>query len=137
MVRHCVSIDERRAKFRQDLIYQGAQQQTKRDGHSHRSKHLHDFVHDRYRARRSAIAAPSPAAKEASRGRRDTLVPEDSEHAFRPHSRSRSRATNRHSSRDGNSFEDRRSVASGLVRDTGAESDAESDSDEQDIDEIW
>ncbi|KOS20361.1 Uncharacterized protein ESCO_005313 [Escovopsis weberi] len=39
VIRHAVSIDERRAKFRQDLIYQ----QSKR---LKRRRHLHDQIHD-------------------------------------------------------------------------------------------
>ncbi|RYP03967.1 hypothetical protein DL764_004764 [Monosporascus ibericus] len=55
----------------------------------------------------------------------------EEEHAFRPHSRSKSRATNRASSRDGIIVEDGKSEASQVIYDS------DSDDDEQDIDEIW
>lgn len=129
VIRHCVSIDERRAKFRQDLIYQGAQQKPQKKRLSHHSKHLHDFVHDRYRTRRQSVPLPTDTKEDPNRGRRDTLSPNDGEYAFRPRSRSRSRATNR-SSRCGNSIDDGKSYVSG-------DSDADSDSDPQDIDEVW
>ena len=129
VIRHCVSIDERRAKFRQDLIYQGAQQKPQKKRLSHHSKNLHDFVHDRYRTRRQSVPLPTDTKEDPNRGRRDTLSPNDGEYAFRPRSRSRSRATNR-SSRCGNSIDDGKSYVSG-------DSDADSDSDPQDIDEVW
>ncbi|KAI1136232.1 hypothetical protein F5Y05DRAFT_405497 [Hypoxylon sp. FL0543] len=121
VIRHCVSIDERRAKFRQDLIYQGGRQ-----GHTnHQSRrHIHDMVHEKYRARRGTVAGPTSG--KAERGRRETLAPLD-ERTFRPHSRSRSRTSR--GSNDGTS-----QMADGHSRFVD---DDESDDDEQDIDEIW
>ncbi|KAI2640054.1 hypothetical protein GGS21DRAFT_504835 [Xylaria nigripes] len=111
VIRHCVSIDERRAKFRQDLMYQKLAQ----DHISHHRQALHD-LHMKYRAHHtSAVPADGTA-----RGRRATLAPPD-ERTFRPRSRSVSRATR--------STCDARSAVSHL-------DDDESD-DEQDIDEIW
>ncbi|KAI0891685.1 hypothetical protein F4806DRAFT_482160 [Annulohypoxylon nitens] len=120
VIRHCVSIDERRAKFRQDLIYQGANK-----GQRHR--HLHEIVHEKYRARRSAVVAGNMNPKQ-ERGRRETLAPPE-ERVFRPHSRSRSRTTKgsldlTSQPGDGHSH----------VIDDAEESD---DDEEQDIDEIW
>ncbi|KAI1455625.1 hypothetical protein F4805DRAFT_267759 [Annulohypoxylon moriforme] len=119
VIRHCVSIDERRAKFRQDLIYQGANK-----GQKHR--HLHEIVHEKYRARRGAIAGANLDIK-SERGRRATLAPPE-EHAFRPHSRSRSRTT-----RDSIDLTSQAGDGRSHVIDYGEES----DDDEQDIDEIW
>jgi uncharacterized protein (DUF2235 family) len=128
VIRHCVSIDERRAKFRQDLIYQGSQAKKKREQHG-QHKHFHDIFHDRYRARRPALSGP-PGHKPsvASRGRRETLAP--TEHAYRPHSRSRSRTT-RGSPCDQRSLEDAKSEVSHI------EYGSDSEDDDQDIDEIW
>ncbi|KAI1632144.1 hypothetical protein F4809DRAFT_629038 [Biscogniauxia mediterranea] len=121
VVRHCVSIDERRAKFRQDLIYQGA-------SHSSHRK-FHEIVHEKYRARRAAHAGTA-AADDGPRGRRDTLAPPD-EHAFRHHhSRSISRAS-RWSTDGDNLADDSKSAGSHKTYDS------DSDNDEQDIDEIW
>ena len=88
MIRHCVSIDERRAKFRQDLIYQNAENKKKssstrrshRGGNHlhHRDRHDDDNKdhqretedptgrHERYRLRRAAVSPtvlpPQPRA---------------------------------------------------------------------------
>ncbi|KAI1104346.1 hypothetical protein F4804DRAFT_341865 [Jackrogersella minutella] len=122
VIRHCVSIDERRAKFRQDLMYQGVQG----NGAHRKHRHLHEIVHEKYRSRRGATGSISYDKPE--RGRRETLAPPD-EHTFRPHSRSMSQTTRDSVDRaiqadDGNS----------QIADDGEESD---DDDEQDIDEIW
>lgn len=119
VIRHCVSIDERRAKFRQDLIYQ----KRPEDGHHHL---LHD-LHEKYRARRQAISGPH-SADGTARGRRATLAPPE-ERAFRRHSRSASRASR--STMDGHGHTpDVRSDISHLDGD-------DSDDEGQDIDEIW
>lgn len=123
VIRHCVSIDERRAKFRQDLIYQGGNRSKR---HAHR--HLHEVVHDRYRAKRGSTSGPSLGNRQ-ERGRRETLAPVD-ERAFRPHSRSRSR-TSRGSTDGASQVRDNKADPSFI--DDGDES----DDDEQDIDEIW
>ncbi|KAI1800010.1 hypothetical protein F4811DRAFT_541352 [Daldinia bambusicola] len=120
VIRHCVSIDERRAKFRQDLIYQGV-------GKGHRP--LHEAMYEKYRARRGAISGLTSVNK-SERGRRETLEPLD-EHAFRPHSRSRSQATR--SSIDKRSQPSEAKPESTQMADVGNDS----DDDEQDIDEIW
>ncbi|KAI0431173.1 hypothetical protein F5Y09DRAFT_355240 [Xylaria sp. FL1042] len=118
VIRHCVSIDERRAKFRQDLMYQ-RQPESRRHHHHHM---LHG-IHEKYRARRPSVSMADGAA----RGRRVTLAP-PAESAFRSHSRSVSRATR--STTDGQ----------GQAGDAGSvmsRIDDDSDDDEQDIDEIW
>ncbi|RWA13215.1 hypothetical protein EKO27_g1895 [Xylaria grammica] len=120
VIRHCVSIDERRAKFRQDLMYQ-----KRPAGHHHHHHNVLHELHEKYRARRSSLAtAPDGVA----RGRRQTLAP-PTERAFRPHSRSASRATV--STADGHTgAPDARSEVS-------HPDGYESDDDEQDIDELW
>ncbi|KAH9994374.1 hypothetical protein F4779DRAFT_631776 [Xylariaceae sp. FL0662B] len=128
VIRHCVSIDERRAKFRQDLIYQGVGK-----GCSHHRDHamhhkLHD-MHEKYRARRRMAVSGPESANDTDRGRRETLAPPD-EHAFRPHSRSRSRTTKGSIDRS-SQMADVRSEASRMLDDDS------SDDDDQDIDEIW
>ncbi|KAI0376179.1 hypothetical protein F5Y04DRAFT_292884 [Hypomontagnella monticulosa] len=126
VIRHCVSIDERRAKFRQDLMYQGATR-GRSDHQSHR--HLHEIVHEKYRARRGAVSG-STSNNKSERGRRETLAPLN-EQAFRPHSRSRSRTTR--GSADGASQigDDKIDIPQDI------DEDDESDDDEQDIDEVW
>ncbi|KAI2618257.1 hypothetical protein GGS26DRAFT_384026 [Hypomontagnella submonticulosa] len=123
VIRHCVSIDERRAKFRQDLMYQGAAK-----GHQSR-RHLHEMVHEKYRARRGAVSG-SASNNKSERGRRETLAPLN-EQAFRPHSRSRSRTTR--------GSTDRASQIGNDKADTPEDIDEadESDDDDQDIDEVW
>ncbi|KAI0155373.1 hypothetical protein GGR52DRAFT_577326 [Hypoxylon sp. FL1284] len=126
VIRHCVSIDERRAKFRQDLMYQGASTtQSSRLPH-HR---MRDKVHEKYRAKRGSVWAPA-SPNQPERGRRETLAPLEEE-AFRPHSRSRSRATR--ASADGASQYREAKAEDAQVIDDGDLS----DDDEQDIDEIW
>lgn len=127
VIRHCVSIDERRAKFRQDLIYQGVNK-SKPDHHPH--KHVREKIHEKYRARRGTNSGSVSADNKQVRGRRETLAPLD-ESAFRPHSRSKSRTTR-------GSF-DQGSQAGGNNPDNNQTFDDadESDDDEQDIDEIW
>ncbi|KAI1262635.1 hypothetical protein F5Y18DRAFT_418776 [Xylariaceae sp. FL1019] len=121
VIRHCVSIDERRAKFRQDLMYQKKPEK----GHHHHVPVLSD-MHQKYRARRPAVSVPKDQDQKF-RERRQTLAPE--EHAYRPHSRSRSRAT--------------RTSVEGRPHTPEAPSeisrmyDDDSDDDEQDIDELW
>jgi len=87
---------------------------------------LHD-LHEKYRTRRLAVSG-QVSVDGTTRGRRATLAPPD-EHAFRPHSRSVSRATR--SSADGHRpGTDGRSEISQVYDD-------DSDDEEQDIDEIW
>ncbi|KAI1642736.1 uncharacterized protein F4817DRAFT_351992 [Daldinia loculata] len=124
VIRHCVSIDERRAKFRQDLIYQG----VSKDHKTHR--HLHEVMHEKYRTRQGAVSGLAPSNK-PERGRCETLAPPN-EHTFRPHSRSRSRATRSSVDRTSQVGDDKPGIAH--MTDIDKDSD---DDDEQDIDEIW
>ncbi len=114
VIRHAVSIDERRAKFRQDLIYQSANGSSKK--HRDARQVLHD-VHEKYRARRHSLQAAvssvihhQSGAEEKPRGRLQSQLSdmtgsgdentEDAENPapYRAHSRSRSRDS--HSLRD-------------------------------------
>ncbi len=108
VIRHAVSIDERRAKFRQDLIYQSDQvgKSSSQGGHHHqhhRQHHPHlqqqdNDPNERYRRRSSTVTLkPTTKAEQVEdRGRRPQLeVPEMDEMApYRARSHStRSRAT--------------------------------------------
>ncbi|KAK7937987.1 uncharacterized protein PG986_014855 [Apiospora aurea] len=142
VIRHCVSIDERRAKFRQDLIYQGAAEKEKKHKRHHyvpqfnvsRGKNTSTngacaaTSNERYRARRSAVSQPSQQQPRSSvadeRGRRDTLRLPDTERTYRPHSRSRSRTP-------------RGSVEAPSTSHVDFEYESDSEDDCQDIDEIW
>ncbi|KAK4441983.1 hypothetical protein QBC34DRAFT_456886 [Podospora aff. communis PSN243] len=143
VIRHAVSIDERRAKFRQDLIYQ-SDRPKKDKGRNHAQEKLHE-IHEKYRRRGSA--AVKDAVKGGDRGRRTTLaVPDDpAPYRTRSHSTRRSRQTRmteaseasegEHAIPDGQS---EYSVAPHPHTDD-AESLTESSEDEhdQDIDEVW
>lgn len=150
-IRHAVSIDERRAKFRQDLMYQSEE----RRAHHHRHHHdpmqighmMHD-IHEKYRHRPSLVAgmeAPASCkthmAQTEDRGRRAsnngklTLPGADEANGsapYRAHSRSKSRATHK--------TVDTATDYSDIVPSDDGHSDGfESDEDEveQDIDEVW
>ncbi|KAI1850372.1 hypothetical protein JX265_002270 [Neoarthrinium moseri] len=120
VIRHCVSIDERRAKFRQDLIYQG----NGKDRRSRSHHRLHDVIDEKYRVRRAAVSGPSQMNGQP-RGRQGTLAPPDAQNVFRPRSRSRSRTP-------------RGSIdVASMTSNADFGYDADSDDEGQDIDEIW
>jgi hypothetical protein len=125
MIRHAVSIDERRAKFRQDLMYQGSNKHKATQAH-HSSHGIH-AMQDMYRQRRPASGKPAKHDEKnrqdrPSRGRHDTLAVPDEDTAFRPHSRSRSRAA----------------TSDNVSEYSHVEYEYESEDDgEQDIDEVW
>lgn len=150
VVRHAVSIDERRAKFRQDLIYQSAQKRACKDRHGHpglmaREK-LHEFQ-EKYRGRSHHQLGNSGAGGEQggrNRGRRPTLSVPEEEAPYRTRSHSvRSRRTNRSgvSGRDGPMMHDGHSeVSIGAhpeTDDDGEDFEESEDEHEQDIDEVW
>jgi hypothetical protein len=133
VIRHCVSIDERRAKFRQDLIYQGSKKDR---AHAHDQDNalgrLGDRLHQRYRARH-----PGHSHGPREHRGREPAPPIDHEEAYRPRSRSgRSRSQAPRSSTDGNSFFGSKSNVSKFSADGDLDS-VDSDEDDQDIDEIW
>ncbi|ROT38440.1 hypothetical protein SODALDRAFT_333015 [Sodiomyces alkalinus F11] len=141
VVRHAVSIDERRAKFRQDLMYQQPGRNRRRH---HAMQGLIDLsplneaiqgLHERYRPH-WRMGGPTAEASARADGRgRDTVRPEqdgeDRPAPYRRHSRSRSRATSR---RAGNEPVDHVSMHSRMpLSELGYDSDEE----DQDIDEVW
>lgn len=153
-IRHAVSIDERRAKFRQDLMYQSEE----RKGYNHHRRRdpmqvgtMINDIHEKYR-RRSSVAtganAPPPSrqrggtAQTEDRGRRASqhngklTVPGPDETGgpapYRAHSRSKSRATRK-------TAETATDYSEIAPYDDGDSDDFESEEDEeeQDIDEVW
>ncbi|KAJ4370380.1 hypothetical protein N0V83_004898 [Neocucurbitaria cava] len=66
VIRHAVSIDERRAKFRQDLISQEKPDRSMYYKRHHKHNHLKNMMHG---------AGLDEKTGEADRGRRDTLAP--------------------------------------------------------------
>jgi uncharacterized protein (DUF2235 family) len=141
VVRHAVSIDERRAKFRQDLVYQSdrCQQRPKERNPVHQK--LHE-VNEKYRRRGSV--APDKRPDSRGRTRKTALdVPDDpAPYRARSHSaRSRRTGMTDASARD-NVAHDAKSEVSVAPHphdgdhdvDSLAESEDEAD---QDIDEVW
>lgn len=127
VIRHAVSIDERRAKFRQDLISQ--------------EKPDKSMIYKRHRRRRQAkqlLQGPehqeeNEKVEEDNRGRRDTLAPPEQ---FRdPHETSgvRSRSAD-YSQYDGSSRSPAESILSFSAHETWASEELEG---EQDIKEVW
>lgn len=148
VIRHAVSIDERRAKFRQDLIYQ-SRDKAKRKSHDHHHDpvgHLmHDF-HEKYRHRHTlapgldASHRRGNAGHPEDRGRRPSQIkrlgaavtgdPADPA-PFRQHSRSKSRHTHR-------TCNTASEISYTAPYDSGDEDDWESEDEaEQSIDELW
>ncbi|KAK0714041.1 hypothetical protein B0T26DRAFT_651360 [Lasiosphaeria miniovina] len=141
VIRHAVSIDERRAKFRQDLIYQsGAKRDSNNKERNPAQQKLHE-IHEKYRRRSSA--APSQQQQDADRGRRQTLaVPDDDMAPYRSRSHSaRSQATRRTDASDAQSeFSVKPHPHGGDGDGDGGDGDSQADSEDendQDIDEVW
>jgi uncharacterized protein (DUF2235 family) len=164
VIRHAVSIDERRAKFRQDLIYQSADR-NKQNGAGHVREKMHNETNGKYTTRKQrpvvqVTKATQPQGDEG-RGRQrlgDSLaVPEADPAPYRSRSRStrtrsRSAVTTRSSVADSfvtgaadtmsdisNSHLPRRSDDRADMEDLASNADSESSEDEaeQDIDEVW
>ncbi len=147
VIRHAVSIDERRAKFRQDLMYQSKRMASHKHHHGRAHQMLHN-MHEKYRAKPSILGVsttpppPSlePAVEETEqqqRGRQLShtaqLAPSSAEMQpapYRAHSRSRSQATGATGDN-----------ASDISRIAPSDDDGYYCSDEetepQDIDEVW
>lgn len=85
VIRHAVSIDERRAKFRQDLMYQSDPRSARhRKHHQYHFDGVGDMVHDiheKYRHRPSLSAATGP---DGAHGNRKTAVNETEDRGRRP-----------------------------------------------------
>jgi uncharacterized protein (DUF2235 family) len=140
VVRHAVAIDERRAKFRQDLIYQSGPQRAKKE-RSPAQQNPDDTCEKQPRRGRHLFTPPS----NTGRGRqRSALDVPDIAAPYRPRSRSarsrRSRMTD-NSAMD-NALHDAKSEVSIGPHPHGEDHDADSlaeteDETDQDIDEVW
>lgn len=134
VIRHAVSIDERRAKFRQDLIYQSSNRTQKPKQRNKVQAKLQEFK-EAHGGGNRVTSGKTPNVK--TRDRKSKLdVPEDPA-PYRPRSRSvRSRRTVE------SVFRDDKSTHSVIPHphdeeddvDSAAESEDETD---QDIDEVW
>ncbi|KAK5662491.1 hypothetical protein OQA88_8403 [Cercophora sp. LCS_1] len=145
VIRHAVSVDERRAKFRQDLIYQSdrAKKDKEKDKVvSHAQQKLHE-IHEKYRRRGSVAGAPTKEGLTHERGRRDNLAVPD---APAPYRRGRSHSLRSHrtgmtdGTDDGHLPHDGMSEISVGPHPHADDADSLSESDdehEQDIDEVW
>jgi uncharacterized protein (DUF2235 family) len=155
VIRHAVSIDERRAKFRQDLIYQSNHAKRKRMQPLHdQAREKLDEMHDRYSSSPPPDGHNGKAEANPQRGRnRNLAVPivgknedkDDEDEPVRYRARSRSTRAHRSHSRA------KRAAASAGADDAASEatshagpptnyaddSDAASDEDDQDIEEVW
>ncbi|KAG5952336.1 hypothetical protein E4U58_000838 [Claviceps cyperi] len=149
VIRHAVSIDERRAKFRQDLMYQKAPKHKHRShghqGHGHVGEMIDRVRKSVDRSRASGQPEPdmspeteqragnllSPGGVDIDRGRKGAISQDHDDFApYRPISRSRRRTT-----RGGLIDPDNMSGSDG----SHCESELEEDwkDEDQDIDEVW
>lgn len=125
VVRHAVSIDERRAKFRQDLIYQSDRGRKAKESSPTKLKDAES--NEKYRGRKATLAVPDAPAP------------------YRPHSRAsrRSRQTRMTDGSAGDSVHhDDKSEASVAPHPHDEDHDVDSlaeseDENDQDIDEVW
>ncbi|EAT89124.2 hypothetical protein SNOG_03919 [Parastagonospora nodorum SN15] len=126
VIRHAVSIDERRAKFRQDLISQEKPDKSLIYKRHHKRKHAKQLL-------QGASHIEANEKIEEERGRRDTLAPPE---RFRdPHETAgiRSRSAD-YSQYDGSIRSPAESMMSFGAHETWASDDVEG---EQDIQEVW
>ncbi|KAK4186267.1 hypothetical protein QBC35DRAFT_501591 [Podospora australis] len=136
VVRHAVSIDERRAKFRQDLMYQSGGKSSKE---AHPATHKLYDIHEKYRRKSVAPAKMGQGSNSnTDRGRRETLNVEAAPYR-RSHSKgSRQTRLTDGSGMDGAQRDDKSEVSVAPhphdEEDSLAETEDESD---QDIDEVW
>lgn len=137
VIRHAVSIDERRAKFRQDLMYQT---QTSKKHHNVKSTVTHAVV-DKYRRRSkpNLDEKEGTAVEREDRGRRPSYfgqleVPGQGDLGqptpYRGHSRSKSRSKN-------SAAEDGASMLSQIGPYDDVEDWESEDEAEQDVEEVW
>ncbi|OHW96444.1 short chain dehydrogenase reductase family protein [Colletotrichum incanum] len=143
VIRHAVSIDERRAKFRQDLIYQEPEKCRKKNAAKRMMEHqpfnekVQEFQ-EKYRPGRRSTLAPDDAVAAEDRGRRrhGQSQEEDADHPipFRSRSRSKSRATGRshnvHTEHDASSTHSKPPMEDLAY-------DSDDDEADQDVDEVW
>jgi uncharacterized protein (DUF2235 family) len=127
VIRHAVSIDERRAKFRQDLISQEKPDMSMHYKRHHKRKHLKEHV------QAHETNGENEKSGDEGRGRRNTLAPPE---RFRdPHETSgvRSRSAD-YSQCDGSGHSGANSIISFDAHQTWTSDENEG---EQDIQEVW
>lgn len=144
VIRHAVSIDERRAKFRQDLMYQsrGSKKQSRHHGTQHNGKNggIHG-IREKYRhnPKSGSIRKNAVATEREDRGRRlshfnQLDVPGQGElgqpSPYRRHSRSKSRTT------QGTADDGASTLSQAGPGDDGEDAESEDEA-EQDVDEVW
>jgi uncharacterized protein (DUF2235 family) len=140
VVRHAVAIDERRAKFRQDLIYQSSARGQKPEKRNPVHQTLHE-INEKYL--RKASVAPEKPREGRGRGRKAKLdVPDDpAPYRARSHSaRSRRTGMTEGSNLDGILHDGKSEISVAPHphdEDPDVDSDTESEEADQDIDEVW
>ncbi|KAL2260216.1 hypothetical protein VTK26DRAFT_5854 [Humicola hyalothermophila] len=142
VIRHAVSIDERRAKFRQDLIYQstsrGGAKKAESEGGAAQGK-AHE-LHEKYRRKAQGV---KQGDENDNRGRRATLGVPDGPAPYRARSRSSraSRRTHVSGVESPHHYEDAKSEISVVLHphaeDMDSLADDSEDETDQDIDEVW
>lgn len=138
VIRHAVSIDERRAKFRQDLIYQSySSKKAHRRGPAMEKLHQ---LHEKYR-KKSCVAHCRHTGGQEDRAQRVTLSVPDHPAPYRARSHSirshRSHLTDA-SERDSIHFDAKSEISvAPRPQDVDIESVADTDENDQDIDEVW
>ncbi|KAG6355050.1 hypothetical protein INS49_004131 [Diaporthe citri] len=141
VIRHAVSIDERRAKFRQDLMYQSRGSNKKKPQqhgihHNGKNQMMHGIREKyRHRPKSGSTGGDAVAVEKEDRGRRQSLfVPGQDELGqpapYRRRSRSKSRATH------GTADDGASTLSQTGPGDDGEEPESEDEA-EQDIDEVW
>lgn len=141
VVRHAVAIDERRAKFRQDLIYQSSARGQNPEKRNPVHQRLHE-INERYL--RKGSVAPEKAREGRSRNRKAKLnVPDDpAPYRARSHSARSRRTRMTEGSNVDAIFHDGKSEISVAPHPHDEDpdvddSDDESEESDQDIDEVW
>ncbi|KAI5464996.1 hypothetical protein BGZ63DRAFT_168455 [Mariannaea sp. PMI_226] len=135
VIRHAVSIDERRAKFRQDLMYQGKPSHTRHrhfrefigdlhDGMMGKDPDEHEHISHQERGRRPSHLKPGEMSNQ------NGLSDQHQDHEYAPY-RARSKSAQSARSRRGCDAETMSNVSAIPI------SDVDPDDDSQDIDEVW
>ncbi|EDU45471.1 repeatdomain containing protein [Pyrenophora tritici-repentis] len=128
VIRHAVAIDERRAKFRQDLVSQ--EKPDRSMYYKRRRKHLQHMKEMAHDCTEQQYMDETDKEEQGNRGRRETLAPPE---VFRnPHDTSGVRSQSRGYSADGNY----RSGTPSMRSYEGAHT-FNSEEEDQDIQEVW
>lgn len=133
VIRHAVSIDERRAKFRQDLLSQEKPEKSMLYKHRRRHRHIKEAFHD------GRIDEQNEKTEEEEGGRRDTLAPPEQFRSTHKASDACSLSPSCPSNRCGSG---RNSAATSIMSDqihshNMSNDDDDDDDAEQDIREVW